>query len=240
MTMSTSPALLTLDGIDAGYGTSTVLRNVSLSVAPGRVTALLGANGAGKTTLLRVASGLLAPSAGRVRLAGDDVTSQPPHRRSRAGVCLIPEGRGIFRHLTVEENLRLQLPRDAPVGPAIEQAVEAFPALGRRRHQAAGSMSGGEQQMLALARAFTTSPRVVLIDELSMGLAPIVVDEMFAAVERLVADGVAMVIVEQYVSRALAVADDAVLLRKGAVSFTGSTAELDEQSVVQDYLGVHQ
>ncbi|MFD0661356.1 ABC transporter ATP-binding protein [Thermocatellispora tengchongensis] len=221
--------ILALDGVTAGYGTTTVLRDVSLSVGTGQIVAVLGANGAGKSTLLRTAAGTVVPSAGRVRLDGADATRHPPYRRARRGLCLIPEGRGIFRGLTVEENLRLQIPRGASLGEAVERAVAVFPALRERLKTTAGTLSGGQQQMVALARACVTDPKVLLIDEVSMGLAPIVVDEIFAALRGIAATGVAMVLVEQYVGRALEFADTAVpaaqgtRVVRGAVRGTGRT-----------------
>jgi branched-chain amino acid transport system ATP-binding protein len=221
--------------IDAGYGETTVLRGVSLVVPDGRVVALLGANGAGKTTVLRAASGLLRPSAGHVRLDGIDVTGWSPHRLVRLGLCHIPEGRGVFPQLTVRENLVLQSPAGHEVA-AIERACGVFAALGRRLGQRAGLLSGGEQQMLALARAYVNSPRLVLLDEVSMGLAPIVVDEIFGFLERLAKEGAAMLLVEQYVTRALELADYVYILTRGTVSFAGEPAELEDESLFRHYI----
>jgi branched-chain amino acid transport system ATP-binding protein len=234
----TGEPVLALAGVSAGYGTATVLREVSLRVGPGEIVAVLGSNGAGKTTLLRTAIGTIAASAGRIALDGLEITRRPPHWRARHGLCHIPEGRGIFRGLTVEENLRLQADPKTGTGVAVERAAEVFPVLRDRMKAVAGSLSGGQQQMLALARACVTDPKVILIDEVSMGLAPIAVDEIFAALRGLVRTGVAMVLVEQYVSRALEMADTAVLLRKGQVSYAGPAGRLDEQAVLRDYLGV--
>jgi branched-chain amino acid transport system ATP-binding protein len=229
--------MLTLDGLDAGYGDTHVLRNVSLVVPDGSVVSLLGPNGAGKTTLLRTASGLLRPSSGRILLDGDDVTRLPPHQLVARGVCHIPEGRGIFRTLTVRENLISQAPATSP-DEAVARAIEAFPALGTRLSQVAGTMSGGEQQMLALARAYVTQAQIVLLDEVSMGLAPLVVDAIFAFVERLAAGGCSLLLVEQYVTRALAISDYVYLLNKGEIAFAGEPGELDEERVFESYAGV--
>jgi branched-chain amino acid transport system ATP-binding protein len=230
-----SPALRLCE-VEARYGNSIVLREVNLTVSRGQIVALLGPNGAGKTTLLRTASGLLKPSRGTVHVAGQDLTDAPANRHARAGLCLIPEGRGIWRHLTVRENLRLQVPpwsRDT----AIDTAIEMFPILGRRIRQSAGTLSGGQQQMLALARAFLSNPDVVLLDEVSMGLAPKIVDEIFQALGRLSDSGVALLIVEQYINRALEMAHQVVLLDRGSVSFAGPPSELDESAVLRGYLG---
>jgi branched-chain amino acid transport system ATP-binding protein len=189
--------VLELRGISAAYGQTPILRDISIAVNPGEVVALLGPNGMGKTTTLRVAAGLLAPRKGKVLVAGKDVTRLSPNRRAAAGLCLIPEGRGIFRGLTVAENLRLQVPKGLSATASIDIVVDAFPVLGKRLSQLAGKMSGGEQQMLALARAYVCNPKVVLLDEVSMGLSPLMVDNVFDAITRLTAAGVSLLIVEQ-------------------------------------------
>jgi branched-chain amino acid transport system ATP-binding protein len=230
------PVLLELRGVTAGYGRTTVLREIDLKVAPGSVVALLGPNGAGKTTLLRVASGLLSPARGEVRLLGEDVTGRRPHQRARGGLCLVPEGRGIFPNLSVRENLTLQIPpwrRDA----GYETALEAFPILKDRLTHTAGSLSGGQQQMLALSRCFLADPKVVLLDEVSMGLAPRVIDEIFDGLVNLVKSGVAMLLVEQYVTRALHLADHVYLLGRGQVDFSGTPSQLDEAELLRLYIG---
>jgi branched-chain amino acid transport system ATP-binding protein len=228
--------MLVLRDLTAGYGGTTVLRRVNLIVPPGSVVALLGPNGAGKTTLLRAASGLLTPKSGQVLLDGHDVTGADPDRLMRRGVCHIPEGRGIFRSLTVRENL-VTFSRPGEEEKAIASAVEAFPRLGERIHQVAGTMSGGEQQMLALARAYVQKPRFVLLDEVSMGLAPKIVDEVFAFLERLAARGAALLLVEQYITRALHAADYVYLLNPGEVSFAGEPDELNADAVAAQYVG---
>jgi len=220
----------------AGYGETIVLRDVSIAVPPSSVVALLGANGAGKTTLLRAVSGLLAPRSGSIRLNGTDLTGQPPHRFAQAGVCHIPEGRGIFRSLTVRENILLQSAAGGD-GDALERATGAFPRLAERLRQTAGTLSGGEQQMLALARAYITRPTVVLLDEVSMGLAPRAVDEIFLFLRRLATEGVALLVVEQYVVRAMELADYLFVLNRGRVSLTGERGEVDTQSLFEGYMG---
>jgi branched-chain amino acid transport system ATP-binding protein len=228
--------VLELREVDAGYGAGLVLRDVTLRVPDGAVVALLGANGAGKTTLLRVAAGLLRPSAGALVIDGTDVTGEAPHKLVRHGVCHVPEGRGVFPSLTVRENLIVQSP-PGKHEEAIERATSAFPRLGERLRQVAGTMSGGEQQMLALARAYVQDPRVVLLDEVSMGLAPRVVDEIFEFLHKLAEGGAALLLVEQYVTKALALADYVYLLHRGTVAFVGEPGELDGEDLFARYLG---
>ncbi|HEX3611469.1 MAG TPA: ABC transporter ATP-binding protein [Sporichthyaceae bacterium] len=227
---------LQLRGVQAGYVGTPVLRGVDLTVPAGRVVALLGPNGAGKTTLLRTCSGLLHPTAGTITLGGRDVTHARPHVLAGRGLCHIPENRAVFGGLTVRDNLRVMA--GGRLRPdTIEEATEAFPVLGRRLDQLAGTMSGGEQQMLALTRAYLTAPRYVLLDEVSMGLAPIVVDQIFDFLRRLAARGVALLLVEQYVTKALALADMVYLLTKGVVDFAGEPTELDADALAARYLG---
>ena len=229
--------MLVLEGVTAGYGGTTVLRDVDLTVPDSSVVALLGPNGAGKTTLLRVASGLLAPWKGRLLIDGQDVTGRPPHELAGRGVCHVPEGRGVFPPLTVAQNLELFSP-PGQERESRERAVEAFPILGDRLNQVAGTMSGGQQQMLALARSYVTNPHVVLLDEVSMGLAPIIVDEIFEFLERMAKQGTALLLVEQYATKALAIADYVYILGRGSVTFAGDAAELEGEDVFQRYLGI--
>ncbi|HVW32529.1 MAG TPA: ABC transporter ATP-binding protein [Acidimicrobiia bacterium] len=229
--------MLTIEGVSAGYAGVLVLRDVSLVVPTSSVVALLGPNGAGKTTLLRVASGLLRPAAGRVTLDGADITGLAPHRLSGRGLCHVPEGRGVFGPLSVEENLVL-FSAPGRERDSIDRAVEVFPILGRRLGQAAGTMSGGEQQMLALARAYISGAPVILLDEVSMGLAPVIVDEIFAFLERVAGEGTSLLIVEQYVNKALAIADYAYILGRGRITFAGDAHELADEDVFGRYLGI--
>jgi branched-chain amino acid transport system ATP-binding protein len=234
-------SVLRLDNITAGYGRTTVLRDVNLNVPAGTIVALLGPNGAGKTTTLRTAAGLLHPSRGTVHIQGEDVTSYPPNRRAKQGLCLIPEGRGIFRSLTVRDNLRMQVPAWATSAEYKERmvvALDAFPDLKNRLGQLAGTMSGGQQQMLALARSYLAAPHVVLLDEVSMGLAPKIVDEIFVSLQNLAKTGVSLLLVEQYVTRALEMADQVVLLDRGTVRFDGRPSDLEHDAVLRGYLGV--
>jgi len=229
--------VLELDGVTARYGSSTVLRGVDLVVPRGKVVALLGPNGAGKTTLMRTVAGLVPASGGTVRFEGADVTRRKAHVRARAGLCLIPEGRGIFPSLTVRENLRLQ-GSAAERGETLERIVDAFPVLGTRLGAVAGRLSGGQQQMVALGRCLVTNPSVVMLDEVSMGLAPLIIDEIFEALEGLARSGVALLLVEQYVSRALAMADSVYVLTRGRVSWSGSPAQITADEIMQRYLDV--
>ena len=211
--------MLELVDIEAGYGPFRALFGVSLRVAAGGATALLGSNGSGKTTVARVASGLVVPTAGQVLLDGVDVTGWPAWRIARAGVAHAPEGRSVFATLTVEENLVL-------AGAALDRAYGAFPRLGERRRQLAGTLSGGEQRMLSLARVLADPPRLLIADELSFGLAPRVIDEVYEALRAIRAAGASLLVVEQQVTRALELADDVVMLEKGAVQYAGPAASL--------------
>lgn len=220
-----------LEGIVAGYGDVTVLRGIDLAVRPGEVVALLGANGAGKSTTCAVAAGDVPVTAGRVLLDGADVTAWPAHRRARAGVVLAPEGRGVFPGLTVEENLRTWLPDPGP-------AYERMPQLAARRTVLAGALSGGEQQLLTLAPALVRPPRVLIADEPSLGLAPLVVRQVFEVFAELRRRGVALLLVEEKATEALAVADRVAFVRLGRVVWSGPRSEVDADRLTAAYLGV--
>jgi branched-chain amino acid transport system ATP-binding protein len=226
---------LTLENVWAGYGRVNVLRGVDLVVPEGAAVALLGANGAGKSTLLLTAAGALRPTEGRVLLGDTPVEKWRPSTRARAGICLIPEGRGIFRLLTVRENLAMQA-GGRNVDEAIDQAATAFPILGERLNQQAGTLSGGQQQMLAVARAFVADPSIVLADELSIGLAPVIVDEILEAVDTLRGQGKSLLIVEQYAERVLSIVDYVYLLHKGRVVFVGEPAQCRESNLFERYM----
>lgn len=228
--------MLTLRGVSAGYGQTTVLRNVDFTVGDGEVVALLGSNGAGKTSLMRVASGFVRPKSGQVELDGRSMNAVAPHEFARRGVCHLPEGRGIFPTLSVAENLRLQCGRQAR-GDIVSAVGELFPELRTRMRQTAGSLSGGEQQMLALARAHVTDPSVVLVDEASLGLAPLVIDRIYDVLARLVERGLSVVIVEQYVHRALALARTVYVLRRGEVVHHGASKDIAADEIYERYLG---
>jgi branched-chain amino acid transport system ATP-binding protein len=223
--------LLELDGVDAGYGPFRALFAISLRLFPGRVLALLGSNGAGKTSIARVCSGLVVPTAGHVRFDGEDLTGQPVYTYARRGIIHAPEGRSVFASLSVQENLELTFRRSrgrAQVHAALDEAYGLFPRLGERRKQLAGTLSGGEQRMLALARVMVEKPRLLIADELSLGLAPIVVDEVYRTLETIRDSGTTLLIVEQHVHHALALADDAIVLVKGEVAFSGAVDELGD------------
>lgn len=230
---------LSLKGITAGYGTTTIVRNIDLNIKAGSVTALLGPNGAGKSTLLKTMSGLIRPMSGSVMIDGHDVSSLAPNKRANLGLCHIPEGRGIFPSMTVKENLELQA-KPGEQSIAIEKGIAAFPILGERLMQRAGTLSGGQQQMLSMARAYTQNPRVILVDEGSLGLAPIVVDEIFSFLAGVAAAGAALLIVDQFVARALALATSAYVMTRGEIVFAGTSAELQRSDVFERYLGTHE
>jgi branched-chain amino acid transport system ATP-binding protein len=223
--------LLELRDVDAGYGPFRAIFGVSLVLEAGRALALLGSNGAGKTTIARLCSGLIAPSRGQVLFEGTDVSAWRPFRYARLGIVHAPEGRSVLASLTVQENLELTFRRShgrTGASAALEQAYELFPRLGERREQLAGTLSGGEQRMVSLARVLVEKPRVLIADELSLGLAPIIVDEVYRTLETIRASGTTLLIVEQHVHHALAIADDAVVLAKGEVVYSGPVSELGD------------
>ena len=230
------PAALALEGVRAGYGGIDVLHGVSLTVAQNAVVALLGANGAGKTTVLRAAAGIVPLTGGSVSIGGRPTGVPDVATASRGGVCLIPQGRGVFPRLTVAENIAMFV-RGVDVGRAIDRATAAFPILGARLGQLAGTMSGGEQQMLAVSRALATQPMVVLADELSLGLAPAAVDAIFDRVAMLRDQGVALLIVEQYVGRALEIADYVYVLQKGEIVLVEEAGRCTDVDLIERYMG---
>jgi branched-chain amino acid transport system ATP-binding protein len=228
--------VLELVGIRAGYGSIDVLHGVDLSLMPGQVLALLGPNGAGKTSTLAVCSGQIVPSGGSVMLMGREVNRVRPDALARAGVCLVPEGRGVFPNLTVADNLRMCTFTGSSYREVQERAFAFFPRLGERRSQLAGTLSGGEQQMLAMSRALATNPAVLMLDELSMGLAPLIVEELYERVAELAASGLSILIVEQFAQSVLGVADVAAIMLHGRVTRTGPPAEIAEE-LTDAYLG---
>lgn len=231
---ATEPApLLELRNVEAGYGPFRALFGVSLSVNEGSVLTLLGSNGAGKTTVARVCSGLIKPTAGKLLFDGEDVTGQRPYRLARKGIVQAPEGRSVFASLTVEENLLLPLRRTlgrSGVRGGLARAYEMFPPLSKRRRQLAGTLSGGEQRMLALARVLAKPPRLLVCDELSLGLAPIVVDEVYKTLGAIREAGTTLLIVEQHVAHALGIADEVAVLVKGQVTYDGTVADMGDLS----------
>jgi branched-chain amino acid transport system ATP-binding protein len=226
-----SGPLLELENVSAGYGPFRALFDVSIAVPDGAAVALLGANGSGKSTVARVATGLVPLTAGRVRFDGYDVTGWPAWRLARLGVAHAPEGRSVFASLTVEENLVLtfrQAMGRRGMGAALARAYAAFPRLGERRRQNAGTLSGGEQRMLSLAKVLANPPRLLVVDELSLGLAPVVVDEVFHTLTTIRDAGTALLVVEQHVGRAMSLADHVVLLSKGQIAHQGPADELGD------------
>jgi branched-chain amino acid transport system ATP-binding protein len=223
--------LLELRDVEAGYGPFRALFGVSFAVELGSVTALLGANGAGKTTVARVVSGLVPVTAGEVRFDGVDITGMKPWRIAPLGIVHAPEGRSVFGTLTVDENLTLEFRRSLGrkgVGAGLERAFELFPRLGERRKQLAGTLSGGEQRMLSLARVLVQPPRLLIVDELSLGLAPIIIDEVYATLEKVCEEGTTLLLIEQYVGHALGLANSVVLLQHGEVAYGGTAAGLGD------------
>jgi branched-chain amino acid transport system ATP-binding protein len=224
--------LLELEGVSAGYAPFRALFDVSFAVPQGSALALLGSNGSGKTTIARVCTGLVAPTGGRVRFAGRDVTGMAAWRLARLGIAHAPEGRSVFASLTVEENLSLSFRRSlgrAGVRPALDRAYDRFPQLGERRRQSAATLSGGEQRMLSLARVLADPPRLLVVDELSLGLAPAVVDSVFATLAEVRSRGTTLLVIEQHVDRALSLAEHVVLLSKGRVVFRGPAADVGDE-----------
>jgi branched-chain amino acid transport system ATP-binding protein len=237
--------LLEVDGIDVSYGHIQALFGISLRVDEGELVALIGANGAGKTTTLRTISGLLRPISGKITLDGKRIDKTRPEDIVKLGVSHLPEGRGMFPNLTVEENLKMGFyirRSDRKMWKeGVERVTALFPRLKERWTQAAGTLSGGEQQMLALSRAVLPNPRLLMVDELSLGLAPVVVQQLFQLLVEINKQGTTILLVEQYVNQALKIADRAYVLEKGSVSLEGSAKELlDSSDVVQaSYMGGH-
>jgi branched-chain amino acid transport system ATP-binding protein len=232
-----SERLLELRDVRAGYDGITVLHGVDLAVAAGQVVALLGPNGAGKTTTLRVAAGVHPVQSGRLLLGGRDLTGADPRDLARAGVCLIPEGRGVFPNLSVRDNLLMMTFTGCSRAQIEESAFRRFPVLARYASRAAGTLSGGEQQMLALARGLATDPAVLLLDELSMGLAPLVVGRLYEQVAEIARQGVAVLVVEQFAAAVLGIADHAAVLVRGRVERQGRPDDALRAELSALYLG---
>jgi len=233
--------LLEVDDLHVAYGHVQAVRGVTLSVPEGRIVTLIGPNGAGKTSILSALAGLVRPRSGKVRLGGADVTGLPAHRAVAAGLSLVPEGRAVLGRMTVEENLvlageRRQEPK--ALAAAIDEQCKRFPVLGERRRSPAGTLSGGEQQMLAFARALLARPRVLLLDEPSMGLSPILVEQIFEMVEAIHQEGATILLVEQNARLALAISDYAYVLEHGRLALEGPSRDLAQDARVRAaYLG---
>jgi branched-chain amino acid transport system ATP-binding protein len=235
-------AMLELEGVNAGYGAFQALFDISMTVAAGEAVAVIGANGAGKTTLLRVISGLLPASGGAMRMEGTDLRATPPHRIIETGIAHVPESRRLFPRLSVEDNLKMGgfIPKArAKHAARLDYVYTLFPRLKERRHQLAGTMSGGEQQMCAIGRALMSEPKLVLLDEPSMGLAPVVVAQVFDLVRRIRSEGYTVLIVEQNVAQVLKVVDRAYLIEVGKIARSGKAAELAaSEDIRKAYLGI--
>ena len=234
--------MLSIEGIDAGYGATTILSGVSLTVAEGEVVTIVGANGAGKTSTLRTIAGLIAPTAGRITFEGQDITRMPAHEVVDLGITLIPEGRQLFPDMTVQENLLMGAYRQgarAKTAETLEEVLELFPRVRERLDQNASSLSGGEQQMVAIARGMMARPKLLMFDEPSLGLAPIIVSQVFEVIARIVAAGATVLIVEQNVFTTLKAADRGYVLENGQIVLSDSAeALLADDHVRKAYLGI--
>tara|TARA_B100000073_G_scaffold86409_1_gene67178 strand:- start:3926 stop:4621 length:696 start_codon:yes stop_codon:yes gene_type:complete len=228
--------LLSIQGITAGYGEISILENVSLELLPGQIYALLGPNGGGKSTTLKVCSGQLVPTKGELIVAGKVMTGSEPNALARAGICTIPEGKGIFPNLTVRENLLMMTSSGATIEEIEQATYNRFPQLSSRRKQLAGTLSGGEQQMLAMSRALSTDPVILLLDELSMGLAPLIVRQLYEIVQQIAEEGVAILVVEQFARTVLEIASTAGIMTHGRLTKEGSPSEI-QKDLKHAYLG---
>lgn len=230
---------LMIENLDVRHGLLTAVRDVSLAVSPGETLALVGANGAGKTTLLRAIAGAHAPARGRIVLGdGDEVTAMPSHGRVRRGIALVPEGRRLFSQMTVEENLRVGRVKGRGGEWTVERVLDTFPNLAARRHAKAGHLSGGEQQATAIGRALMSNPDILLLDEVSLGLSPLVVDRVYASLEALIASGTTIVLVEQDLDRAMNMANRVVCMLEGRIVLDGRTSETPREAVTKAYFGL--
>ncbi|HZS25445.1 MAG TPA: ABC transporter ATP-binding protein [Gaiellaceae bacterium] len=230
--------LLSVDELDVRHGLLQAVRQVSFEVGEGETLALVGANGAGKTTLLRAIAGAHRPAGGRIRFDGRDITTLAAHRRVRRGIALVPEGRRLFPGLTVEENLRVAAGAGRDGAWDLERVLEVFPLLAPLRRTRAASLSGGEQQATAIGRALMTNPRLLLLDEVSLGLAPVVVERVYESIAGLLEGGVAILLVEQDLARAMRVADRVVCMLEGRIVLEGSRGELTREQVTDAYFGL--
>jgi len=237
--MTTNP-LLNVENLSVSYGPVRAVRGVSIQVGVGEAVAIVGSNGAGKTSMMRAIAGLL-PSQGRIQLGGREISSLPAHTRNRAGLALVPEGRLLFNSLTVVENLRVSAPPAArrQIAETMDEELELFPKLRQRANQTAGTLSGGAQQMVALGRALMCRPKLLMLDEPSLGLAPLIVDEFYRTLSTLKENKQAVLLVEQNAARAFDLVDRAYVLELGQVALQGSATELsDNEEVRRAYLGI--
>jgi branched-chain amino acid transport system ATP-binding protein len=233
-------SLLSVEHLDASHGLLRAVRDVTLEVAQGETFSLVGANGAGKTTLLRAIAGAHRPAGGRIVFDGADITSVAPHRRVELGIALVPEGRRLFTHLTVRENLLVARHRRRPGPWTLEAVLDVFPLLAPRLRARAGNLSGGEQQAAAIGRALMTNPRLLLLDEASLGLAPVVVDGVYASLRTLIESGTTIVLVEQDLTRALSVATRVACMLEGRIVLEGAADAVTREQVVEAYFGLRE
>jgi len=231
-------SVLSVERLAARHGLLQAVRNVSLEVAEGETLALVGANGAGKTTLLRAIAGAHRPSGGRIIFEGRDITAVPAHRRVRMGIALVPEGRRLFPELTVEENLRVASAAGRRGAWGVEEVLTAFPMLAPLRRRRAASLSGGQQQAVAIGRALMTNPKLLLLDEVSLGLAPVAVEDVYRSLSTLIEGGTTILLVEQDLARALSVATRVVCMLEGRVVLEGEAGELTREQVTNAYFGL--
>ena len=231
-------SVLSVEALELRHGLLEAVRDFTLSVAEGETVALVGANGAGKTTLLRAIAGAHRPSGGRIVFDGADITRMPAHRRVQLGIALVPEGRRLFASLTVEENLLVAAQRKRPGRWTVETVIEAFPMLARLRHRRAASLSGGEQQAAAIARALIANPRLLLLDEVSLGLAPMAVEDVYRSLASVIVEGSTIILVEQDLTRAASVADRVVCMLEGRLVLEGAGDELTREQITEAYFGL--
>jgi branched-chain amino acid transport system ATP-binding protein len=231
-------SLLALEGLNLRHGLLEAVRDFTLTVAEGETVALVGANGAGKTTLLRAIAGAHRPAAGTIHFDERDITRVPAYRRVQMGIALVPEGRRLFPALTVEENLLVAAQRQRPGRWTVETVIEAFPMLDRLRDHRAATLSGGEQQAAAIGRALISNPRLLLLDEVSLGLAPLAVDAVYRSLENVIAEGATILLVEQDLTRAAAVADRVVCMLEGRLVLEGTAGELTREQITDAYFGL--
>ncbi len=231
-------SLLEIERLQLRHGLLEAVRDLSLAVAEGETVALIGANGAGKTTLLRAVAGAHRPNSGTLSFDGRDITRVPAYRRVRMGIALVPEGRRLFPELTVEENLLVAATGGRNGRWTVESVIEAFPMLARLRRQRAATLSGGEQQATAIGRALVTNPRLLLLDEVSLGLAPLAVDAVYASLATVIEGGATVILVEQDLARAMAVADRVVCMLEGRIVLEGARGELRREQITDAYFGL--
>lgn len=232
-------SLLAIENLVVRHGLLQAVRGVNFTIERGETLALVGANGAGKTTLLRAIAGAHPPTAGRVLLDGADITGVPSHKRVGMGIALVPEGRKLFVQMTVEENLLLGKTAGRPGDWSVERVLDTFPNLRPRRHAKTGHLSGGEQQATAIGRALMSNPELLLLDEVSLGLSPLVVDRVYASLQGLISSGTTIILVEQDLNRALSVSDKVICMLEGRVALEGSSKGVSRDEVTKAYFGLH-